>query len=280
MEIREMLTKDLDFAISLTMAEGWQSIKEDFEELLLFDQYGSFIAEINGEPIGMVCSISYGPFGFIGNLIVRNEYRKQSYGITLMNHAIEYLKKKDTGVIMLDGVPAAASLYKKLGFQEVCRSLRYEGHVEPKVSENARDMEDKDMMHILGIDRKHFGANRFLFLGGGLSRDPDLARVMEIDGKIVGYIMGSRRHNSVRLAPWVISDRTELAGEMLQDFAVRAEGNEIRLGVLATNNHATRLMKAHAFYQKSYSLRMVLGAEPRDVRPSDGVYAIGSAMRG
>ncbi len=275
-----MLSKDLDFAIGLTMAEGWLSIKEDFKELLLFDQHGSFIAEIKGEPVGMVCAISYGPFAFIGNLIVRKEYRKQGYGTTLMNHAIEYLREKGTEVIMLDGVPAAASLYRKLGFQEVCRSLRYEGRVEPKVSEKARDMEDKDMMHILGIDRKHFGANRFLFLGSGLSRDPDLARVMEIDGKIVGFIMGSRRHDSIRIAPWVISGHTELAGEMLRDFAVRAEGKRIRLGVLATNSHATRLMKAHAFYLKSYSIRMVLGAEPRQVRPSDGIYAIGSAMRG
>jgi hypothetical protein len=67
---------------------------------------------------------------------------------------------------------------------------------------------------------------------------------------------------------------------MLQDFAVRVEGNLIRLGVLDTNSHATRLMKAHAFYEKSYSIRMVLGASALEVRPSDGIYAIGSAMRG
>ncbi|NHI83866.1 MAG: GNAT family N-acetyltransferase [Candidatus Thorarchaeota archaeon] len=280
MRIRNMNTNDLGFAISLTEQEKWGSIREDFQELLLFDPNGSFIAEMNGEPIGMVCAISYGSFGFIGNLIVRSEYRKSGYGTTLMSHAIAYLKGKGTDTVMLDAVQKAVPLYKKLGFKEMCNSLRYEGRVEPETSSNSRDMEDKDMMHILGIDRKHFGANRFLFLGSSLSRDPDLARVIEVGGRIVGYIMGSKRHGFVRLAPWIISECPELANEMLRDFAVRVEGKQIKLGVLESNTHAVKVMKAHAFYQKSYSVRMVLGALPRDMQPSNAVYAIGSAMRG
>lgn len=280
MKIRKMTTKDFDFAIGMTAKEGWDSIREDFQELLLFDPEGSFVAEVAGDPIGLVCAISYGPFGFIGNLIVRPEYRKNGHGTTLMKHSIDYLRGKGTNTIFLDAVPTASSLYKKLGFKEVCRSLRYEGRVEPEVSGKSRDMEDKDMMHILAIDRKHFGANRFLFLGGSLSRDPDLARVIEVGGRIAGYIMGSRRHGFVRLAPWIISGHPELANEMLRDFAVRAAGKQIRLGVLEANIHAVKVMKAHAFYLKSYSIRMVLGVSPREVLPSNGVYAIGSPMRG
>ena len=191
MEIREMTSADLGFAISLTEAVGWSSIRRDFEELLLFDPRGNFVGEEEGVPIGMVCALTYGPFASIGNLIVVNEFRGQGKGAELMEHAMDYVKNKGTDVMMLDSVPAAVPLYERLGFKKVCRSLRLAGHVEPKLTQRVRPMEGKDLMHILSVDRKHFGASRFLFISSGLAACPEFSTVVEVDGDIAGYAMGA-----------------------------------------------------------------------------------------
>lgn len=275
-----MLTVELDFALSLTESVGWSSIRKDFEELLLFDQHGCFVGEEDGVPVGMVCALSYGPFGTIGNLIVVDDYRGQGRGALLMEHAMEYLRSsKGTEAMMLDSVPAAVPLYERLGFKKVCRSLRFAGRVEPRRSPIVRPMEGKDLMHILSIDRKHFGASRFLFISSGLAANPELSRVIEVDGDIVGYVMGSERYGHVRLAPWVMSNHFKLAEELLRDFAVQAGGRMIKLGVLESSRRAIGVLKVCGLLEKDASWRMVLGT---DEKPefSDGLFAIGSPMRG
>ncbi|MFW9800459.1 MAG: GNAT family N-acetyltransferase [Candidatus Thorarchaeota archaeon] len=279
MDIREMTSADLDFAISLTEAEGWSSIKRDFEELLLFDPNGNFVGEEEGVPIGMVCALSYGHFASIGNLIVVNEFRGQGKGAELMEHAMEYVKNKGTDVLMLDSVPAAVPLYERLGFNKVCRSLRLAGRIEPRRSLKIRPMEGRDLMHILSIDRKHFGASRFLFISNGLAACPEFSSVAEVDNEIVGYMMGSERHGHVRLAPWIMSAHAELAEEFLRDFAVEAGGLEIRAGVLETSRRAIGVYKACGLVEKGHSWRMVRGTREK-IEFSDRIYAIGSPMRG
>lgn len=278
LEIREMQSSDIDFALSLTEEEGWSSIRSDFEELRLFDQHGCFIAEEDGISIGMACALSYGPFGTLGNLILVREYRGRGYGTKLMEHGLEYLKGKGVDFAMLDAVPKAVPLYERLGFKKVCRSLRLRGRVEPAVSAKVRALEDKDMLRILSIDRVQFGANRFLFLGSTLSANPDLGRLLEVDGQIAGFIMGSRRHGFVRLAPWVMCSHFEMAKSILKDFAVQVSGLEIRAGVLETSRKSIGLLKASGLYQESSSWRMVHGRDRVDF--ADGLFAIGSPMRG
>jgi GNAT superfamily N-acetyltransferase len=278
LEIREMQSSDIDFALSLTEEEGWSSIRSDFEELRLFDQHGCFIAEEEGISIGMACALSYGPFGTLGNLILVREYRGRGYGTKLMEHGLEYLKNKGVRFTMLDAVPKAVPLYERLGFRKVCRSLRLRGRVEPVVSARVRTLEDKDMLRVLSIDREQFGANRFLFLGSTLSANPNLGRLLEVDGQIAGFLLGSRRRGFVRLAPWIMCSHFELAKSILKDFAVHVGGAEIRTGVLETSRKAIAALKESGLYQESFSWRMVHGKDR--IEFSDGLFAIGSPMRG
>ncbi|TFG11269.1 GNAT family N-acetyltransferase [Candidatus Thorarchaeota archaeon] len=280
MNIRSLLSSDIDFALDLTMAEGWTSTRSDFEELLLFNPNGCFIAEIGSEPMGMVCSISYGPFGFVGNLIVRPEYRGEGRGFGLMESAMHYLQSRGTSVVMLDAVSKAVSLYERLGFEIVCRSLRLAGTVKPKSSPRMHQMDEKFLKQVLSLDQKLFGGDRSLFLKKSLEKHPDLSLVCEGDNELVGFMMGSRRHGHVRLAPWAVSESPGFAQEMLPAFAEKAGSTTIRLGVLENNENAVRLLEDHGFHEQSHSWRMVKGVSPDAVHLSDGIYAIGSPMRG
>jgi ribosomal protein S18 acetylase RimI-like enzyme len=65
------------------------------------------------------------PFGYITNLIVKEEKRRVGIGEMLMRHVIDYFKKNHIQSIRLalkiNIDPAAKKLFIKLGFQESYR---------------------------------------------------------------------------------------------------------------------------------------------------------------
>lgn len=279
MLIREMSKEDIDFALSLTSAEGWLSTRLDFEDLIEYDPHACFIAEIDDEPIGMVCTVPYNGFGYVGNLIVIERHRQRKLGTKLMEFAISYLEGRDVMTQLLDGVQDAVSLYEQLGFRKICKSLRLEGHIKPKASDDVRFMTNKDLFKIDQYDTRLFGACRKGFLQSLLTHFPKLCRVLEIEGEVVGYIMGSERERSIRIGPWVMIHHSNRTEELLSAFATETNGQLLKIGILESNTKAMQLLQRHNFVQTSYSWRMLRGPDG-DWTLSDHLYAICSPARG
>jgi ribosomal protein S18 acetylase RimI-like enzyme len=279
MKIRCMTKADLDFAFDLTSNEGWSSTRTDFEELLAYDSHGCFIGEEKNERVGMVCVIPYSEFSTIGNLIVIDDCRGRGIGTLLMEHAISYLHQKGVSIMFLDGVQPAVSLYERLGFREICKSLRLSGKVTGEDSNQVRQMEDSDLMEVLSIDRKQLTADRSFFLRSCYEYNSRFCKILEINGSIAGYIFGSLRKNSVRIGPWVMNAHRDKAEEFLQAFSAKTGNPKIQLGVLESNVSAVRLLQKLGFTETPYSLRMARGG-PSKIEFSAGMYAIHSPARG
>jgi len=279
MYIRKMSQQDIEFALTLTTTEGWGSIKLDFEELLAFDPQGCFIAEFSDEPIGMICTTPYNSFGFVSNLIVLREHRNKKLGTELMKHALEYLERKHVVSHLLDGVMKAISLYERFGFEKRHKSLRLEGYVEPKESADIRYMTAGDLDDIDQFDTKFFGASRKRFIESRLRHFPKLCKVLDINGELAGYIMGSERSGFIRIGPWVMKNNHEQAEDLLRDFALEVDGMPLQIGVLKNNRRALQIFQKHKFAQKSFSWRMMRGPKGNWTF-SDHLYAICSAARG
>jgi ribosomal protein S18 acetylase RimI-like enzyme len=277
--IRCMTEADLDFAISLTSEEGWSSTRTDFEELLAFDSHGCFIGEENSERIGMVCAIPYGEFGNIGNLIVKDECRGRGVGAMLMEHAMSYLRGKGASEVFLDGVQTAVSLYERLGFKKICKSLRLTGRVRGIHSNLVRPMTKMDLEDVFSIDDHHFKADRSFFIKSCLSHTPSLSKVLEVNRHITGYILGSYRQSSARIGPWVIDKYQQRAENMLRSFSAETGELPLHIGVLESNVRAVKLLRKLGFRVTNYSWRMALG-EPCNIDFSKGLYAICSPARG
>jgi ribosomal protein S18 acetylase RimI-like enzyme len=279
MKIRCMTKADLDFAFGLTSKEGWASTRTDFEELLAYDPHGCFIGEEKDERVGMVCVIAYSEFGTIGNLIVIDDCRGRGIGTLLMEHAISYLHEKGVSIMFLDGVQPAVSLYQRLGFSKICKSLRLSGNVTGENSNQVRQMEDSDLMEVLSIDIQHFKSDRSFFLRSCYENKSRFCKVLEIDGSIAGYIFGSLRKNSVRIGPWVMNAHWDKAEKFLRAFSADTGYPKIQLGVLEINVSAVRLLQKLGFTETPYSLRMARGG-PNRIEFSTGMYAIHSPARG
>lgn len=75
--IRSFEEEDISFTYKLDVMEQWSDTKRDTKRMLNYEPDGCFIAEINGESVGHVFSVSYGRLGWIGLLIVKAEYRRK-----------------------------------------------------------------------------------------------------------------------------------------------------------------------------------------------------------
>ena len=279
MNIRPMFHDDIVFALALTSAEKWNSTKRDFEELLEYDPHGCFIGEIESEPIGMVCTVSYGVFGFIGNLIVREPYRGQQYGKSLMEYGMNYLRIHGAKSILIDAVPKALKLYERLGFRKICKSLRLEGSISGTKSSHVRGMTQKDLSPISDLDASLFGGRRDKFLRMRFAAYPEYCKVHEIGGELLGYIMGSTSGNSVRIGPWAMKESDVSAEPLLLDFAQSVEADSLRIGVLERNFKSLGLLHKYGFRERSFSWRMVYG-EDTEATLSNYLYAICCPARG
>jgi ribosomal protein S18 acetylase RimI-like enzyme len=274
-----MSSNDLDFVLDQTAREGWSSTRSDFEELLHFNPKGSFICEIDGTPVGMVCTVNYGEFGFIANLIVLPMYRGQSFGKILMKLAMKHLLGTGTKSILLDGVPNAVSLYEHLGFRKIVKSLRLEAIATGRSTKHTRLMTENDLKEIIPFDSQYFGSQREDFIRMRFSAYPELSRVIEYDNEIQGFIMGSPSGNSWRIGPWVMDSHNELAEHLLLDFGGSVEGDTLKIGVLESNIQALKLLGQYGFKERTHSWRMLYGKNT-GATLSNHLYAIYSPARG
>lgn len=274
-----MSISDLDFVLNLTAHEGWNSTRRDFEELLQFNPKGSIIGEVDGTSVGMVCTVNYGEFGFIGNLIVLPMYRGQNFGKTLMELAMKHLLDSGTKSLFLDGVPKTVSLYEQLGFRKIAKSLRLEAVVTGRRTQHTRLMTENDLRAIAPFDSRYFGGQRDGFLQMRFSAYPELARVIEEEDEIRGFIMGSRSGSSVRIGPWVMNMQDGFAEQLLLEFTGMVEGITLKIGVLESNVQAHRLLGRYGFREKSHSWRMLYG-ENTEATLSNHLFAIGCPARG
>ncbi len=277
MLIRRMKHEDIDFALSLTRSEGWSDIHSDFALLISSDPPSAFIAEEDSQRVAMISAVAYGQIGFIGSLIVKKEQRGKGLGTSLMLHAIECLENHGANDIMLDAVPEAAPIYEKLGFNRCCRSLRLQGVPKTNIH-TARRLKDEDLERILALDIEAFSEDRSHFLKSRILEFPDLCYVIERDGEITGFAIGSDRQGTVRIAPWIVAEHDLKAGELVVAIGAARPNTSLSIGMLETNECAVETTLSLGFKEISSSIRMHKGENTPKF--SDMMYAIGSPAKG
>ena len=281
MNIRTMCSSDLEFAAKCTAGEGWSSeTRLEFEGFIEYDPTGCFIAEEEQNPVGIGIATSYGTYGFIGELIVSKELRGHGLGRQLLDHAVDYLRRKGAQNILLDGVLPAISLYERVGFHKVCRSLRFMGKLKGTPHPSVRAMQKEDMPCVKELDLRGFGVDRGFFLERRLRLFPELSKVLEKDGKIAGFILGRRGNGLISAGPWIVQSGIDHPEILLRSMASETNNLPVAVGVLETNLAAVDLLRSLDFEENPSSpWHMVFGQQAR-LGISPIAYAIGSAAKG
>jgi predicted N-acetyltransferase YhbS len=281
MEIRPMHKEDLRFAAECTQAEGWVSENIDvLESFFLNDPQGCLVAEENGKRLGICIATDYGQCGFIGELIVRPEARGRGIGAALLNQGVGILETRGAETVYLDGVLKAAALYKRNGFQKICRSWRFSGHLTGKISHRVKQMTTEHLEQVFELDKLHFGADRSFFLKRRFAHFPELCKVCSEGKSITGYIMGRGGETWIAAGPWVRVIDGSNPTELLEALAIEADGRPISLGVLQSNPQACDLARSLGFNARDDSPWRMAKGKPGDLGATPQCMAVGSAAKG
>ena len=275
LNITTMTEDDIAFAVKMTDIERWGYLPDDFKKLMLFEPKGCFVAFKDDRPVGMVTTTSYDKYAFIGSLIVARGTRKEGIGEKLMQTAIDYLEGKGVTTIELDGVFAAASLYRRLGFKDKYLSLRFSREVSKEYGELfscPRELEGE----IVDFDRKAIGLNRARLLSAYFNEDGYSIYAIR-ENEIKAYILIRKRAGGVfAIGPLVASDQM-YAETLLLSVLKKYGPRKLLTGVPAINRGMISLLIENGFIYNMPSLRMYRG--PR-VEYEENVYCIFSAEKG
>jgi len=280
LEIRTMFSKDFGFARHLTETVGWNYSVSDFERLLYYEPEGCFVAEHDGEPVGIVTTTTYGKLAWMGSLIVLEHHRGRGVGSELMKHAISYLETKGVDTIRLDAAPKAIPLYKRLGFKEEYDSLRFIGTGQKMAYPKVGKMENEDLESVVLLDARFFGANRERILRRVHKDFQGFCSVSFTNRKLTGYIMAKRGLNEIKVGPWICDPKhVEIAEELLRAVLNEGNGMKVWVGVPSGNEKSVKVLREHGFVEQPKSVRMYRGK--RDyVGLIKGVFGIGSPEKG
>jgi GNAT superfamily N-acetyltransferase len=266
-----MREPDIGFATRLATEEEWGYLEEDFRRLIHFEPGGCFVAWQGGEKVGTVTTTSYGDYAFLGSLIVKKPARGTGIGEALLNHAIKYLLGKGVKTIELDGVFAAISLYRRLGFRDKYLSLRFEGeaaHHGDDVLPFGQEMVDE----VVTFDEETTGLSRRRIVRRLLEEFGDSVHVAQREG-VTGYaVVRPRAAGHLAIGPWIAEDRS-VAEALLRSIINKNAGKVLAIGVPGPNRDAVRMLTREGFHYLEPSLRMYLGEETDYERNVYGIIA-------
>jgi GNAT superfamily N-acetyltransferase len=289
--------EDLAFADSLRKLAGWNQTLDDWERLLAIEPDGCFLAEWNGTPAGTATTIAYGPeLAWIGMVLVHPEFRRRGIGQSLLQHCIEFLRRRGVRCIKLDATPLGKTVYDGLGFRDEWTLKRWVRSPAPTpvashkpakadlpVCQDARQRVPTGLMELmpdLGIEAANHGALRKWraaeaeFLGPldasafGVSRQRLLsalasqsrsALVLEPEpGRPVGFALLRPGSQALYLGP-VVATSAGAGLSMTEALVARNEGQTIFWDIPDENTAAVEWAEQHGFVFQRPLTRMFLG---------------------
>lgn len=270
--IRTMTPEDLQAAMALKDAEGWNQTLEDWQLFLRNGPEFCLVATHDGVVVGTVTGISYeNRVAWIGMMLVNKSHRGLGISKHLMKAVIERLDVASS--IKLDATPAGYPVYEKLGFNEEFALIRMTA-TDPFIASGQSNLInphivplDQEGLHDLKkMDREAFGADRLQVLAHALRQQPTLAFMYQDDAGVKGYIMSRTGTRYTHLGPLVAMD--EHIAKTLLEFAVKGvKGLPLVIDVPILHPSWATWLESCGFQKQRDLYRMYLKGNPFPGKP-------------
>jgi GNAT superfamily N-acetyltransferase len=261
MRIRTMTRAEMDVAVDLAAAEGWNPGLHDADAFRAADPDGFFVAVDEGRPIGCISAVSYErAFGFIGLYIVAPAYRGRGFGMQLWHAAMARLADHNIG---LDGVLAQQDNYRRSGFTLAYRNIRFErAGAAAAVDEGSVDLRTVPFDAVGDYDRRAFPAPRPAFLRSWIDR-PGTRALARYDGATIrGYGVIRPCRAGFKIGP-LFADTPEDADALYRGLVSTVPpGTAVSLDVPEVNEAAMALARRHEMRRVFETARMYTGPAP------------------
>jgi predicted N-acetyltransferase YhbS len=250
MTVNALLPADLDAAIALSSAEGWNQTAADWRRLVRLAPNGAFAAREGERLVGTVTALAYGrELAWIGMMVVDPGVRGRGIGGRLMRAALDHLHGLGVATAMLDATPAGRPLYESLGFVAEAEIARWLGVARAAGAAGAtaavRAARADDRAAIAACDRGAFGVDRTRVLDALIEEGAGDALVLaSATGELAGYALVRAGRNATYIGPIVATDAAA-ALALVDGMLARFAGTEVCLdlhrgGTLAPDALAAR----------------------------------------
>ncbi len=281
--IRSMTHRDLDIANSIIQAAYHTS--RDYHEVLhrylLWQPDGWWLAwhKQKDLPIGMIGSMNYGPFAWIGLLGVLPDEQRRGIGMILMQHVLEKLQYLSCPTVLLDATEAGIPLYRRCGFtiddrvyhfQHFCTDqplpdLLY--HPEQTYIQ-ITPFQLSDLTALTNFDAHYFGAGRAPIFATLYQKNAQSFFIARDDqNTITGFIYLS--DNNV-LGPWVASTGA-IAEALLRHVLTLPHPQKLAVFTPFVNSAAQQLLPYYGFTLQRILFHMRRGPHPF-IRQREHIY--------
>jgi len=254
--------EDICEFVSLAANEDWISEAWELDFLRQTFPSGCLVCRNKGVPVAFLTSIRYQKSGWVGNLLVRKEWRGKGLGTSLLARALEVLEEAGTQTIWLTASEAGRPIYERRKFTAIDTINRWEGcgRIENGFSNNS-------FKKIIELDEAGWGDQRKALLRATINRG-------SVSLRPEGFMVLQRWGSAIQLGPWG-STNPEAAAELLMHSIMPAEnGARIFLDVPSKNQHASALLRSAGFSIRSSTTLLYRGEKP-DYAPAK-IYALAS----
>lgn len=263
--IRPMTGNDLDQALRLSLAEGWNQTVTDWKFLLENPDNICIVAEKENRIAGTATALIHsGKIAWIGMVLVDKALRGMGAGKMLMSDIITRLGNTES--VKLDATLAGQPLYKSLGFVDENRIFRMtatqlKSNDFQYTGETPQKLTRERLQTIIDHDSTIFGAGRAYLLKHLLQKYPEKAFFYpgNIDGW--GYILGRDGSRFNYIGP-VCASSTGIARDLIS-AAIRSLVNQpVALDIPADKTDLIRWLEFAGFVKQREFARMYLKENP------------------
>jgi GNAT superfamily N-acetyltransferase len=263
-EPRLLRPSDIDAAVRLSAAAGWNQVAADWQVFFdLGDAYG-LVTRADGRLIATAATLPHGKgFGWISMVLVAVDCRRRGFASWLLRQCVDRLLDRQL-VPVLDATPAGWPVYLRLGFQD-CWSMRRlvlqrsfpSHHREGRDSALVRPLQAGDWPAILAYDRAVFGGDRAALLRRLADRLPRAALVADRSGRLAGFLLGRDGRVMTQLGPLTAED--EATAEALLRQAFLTQPPPLAIDLADRHERLGRWLMERGFAVERPLTRMVQG---------------------
>ena len=162
MQIRSMISADVERAAAIGAEVGWPGRELQFEFFARHRSCEALAAEVEGEVAGVGFGTRNGTVGWLGLICVSPRYQRRGIGSALTARLSERLEERGCRTLVLTATESGRPIYEKLGFST---ETFYHGFAGPGLEAAStppglRRMKPEDLDAVCALDLRLTGEDR------------------------------------------------------------------------------------------------------------------------
>ncbi|MCK9703669.1 GNAT family N-acetyltransferase [Pseudomonas syringae pv. syringae] len=263
-QYRPVTAKDIPAAHALSVSLKWPHREQDWAMVQRTSE--GFVAEHDGQLVGVAFTCHQGDWSSIGLVIVRDDHQGKGIGRRLMKLCLDATAPRTP---VLNATELGAPLYRSLGFVDFARIQQHQGIADlsgllaPKDDLPIRTLGPTDHAELIRLANAGSGLDRTAVLTDLLSRDAERAVGIEYAGQLQGIALLRRFGRGHIICPVVARD-VDQAQRLIEHLLQQIPGMFVRFDILADCGLAAWL-EGLGLPCVDRAPRMVLGTPPASV---------------